>query len=294
MLRHNNPGPVVPKRVVVLGARGFIGKVLVDALARQKTPTLALSSAELDLSQSDAGAELAGRLQTGDAVVILSALTPDKGHGADIFLKNVQIAASVGVALEKVPPAHVVYVSSDRVYSFGAGLVSESSRVELRDLYGAMHLSREVMFKIGTKSPVAILRPTLVFGVGDTHNSYGPNLLRRMARKEGKITLSGEGEETRDHIHVDDVVALVLLTLHHRSAGLLNLATGRSVSYAELARKVVALFDRPIKIVTTPRQNPVTHRHFDITALRAAFPSFVFTPLDEGLARAHRGMFELE
>jgi hypothetical protein len=42
----------------------------------------------------------------------------------------------------------------------------------------------------------------------------------------------------------------------------------------------------------TPRQNPVTHRHFDTTALVKAFPTFAFEPLDAGLARAHRDMLE--
>src|SRR3546814_11446336 len=64
-----------------------------------------------------------------------------------------------------------------------------------------------------------LLRPTLIYGAEDTHNSYGPNRLRRMARKDARITLFGAGEETRDHISVDDVYRLILLTLRHRSEG---------------------------------------------------------------------------
>jgi nucleoside-diphosphate-sugar epimerase len=225
---------------------------------------------------------------------VLSAITPDKGRGADTFVKNSQIAASVCAALERVSPAQLVYISSDAVYPMTAGLVSEATCAEPPDLYGAMHLSRELMFKAIAKCPLAVLRPTLVFGTDDTHNSYGPNRLRRTARKDGKITLFGDGEEMRDHMHVDDVVSLISLTLRHRSSGTINLASGHSVSYAELARKVAALFDRKIEIIGSPRQSPVTHRHFDITALRAAFPTFVFTSQDEGLARAHSEMFELE
>ena len=111
-----------------------------------------------------------------------------------------------------------------------------------------------------------------------------------MAHKEGRITLFGEGEETRDHILGDDVAALTLLMLRHRSSGMLNVATGQSITYAELAKKVAVLFNEPIDIVSTPRQNLITHRHFDVTALHKAFPTFTFTPLDEGLAKAHRDM----
>ena len=116
--------------------------------------------------------------------------------------------------------------------------------------------------------------------------------LAQAVSKDGKITLFGQGEETRDHIPVDDVAALSVLVLRHCSTGTLNVATGRSISYAEVARKVAALFDKPIEIAGTARQTPITHRHFDVTALRKAFPTFVFTPLEDGLAKAHREMME--
>jgi UDP-glucose 4-epimerase len=172
------------------------------------------------------------------------------------------------------------------------GLISEQTCAEPEDLYGMMHLAREMMVKSATKAPVAVLRTTLVYGAADTHNSYGPNRLRRMARKDGKIALFGQGEETRDHIPVDDVAGMTVLALRHRSAGTLNVATGRSISYADLAKKVAALFDKPVEIAGTARQTPITHRHFDVMNLRKAFPTFMFMSLEEGLAKAHRGMME--
>ncbi len=281
-------------RVIVLGGHGFIGGALLAALERARVPTLAPSSVELDLAAEGAGGRLAALLRPTDALVVLAAVTPDKGRGPGLFLRNLQMVASVCAALETATPAHVVYFSSDAVYPTDVGRVTEESCAQPPDLYGMMHLAREVMLKTSTKAPVAVLRPTLVFGSADTHNSYGPNRFRRMAKKEGRITLFGGGEETRDHIVVDDVAALAVLMLRHRSSGTLNLATGHSISFAGLARKVVALFDRPIEIVATPRQNPITHRHFDVIALRKAFPTFAFTPLDDGLARAHREMLERE
>jgi nucleoside-diphosphate-sugar epimerase len=204
------------------------------------------------------------------------------------------MAANVCAALEKTPVAHIVYFSSDAVYPMDVARVTEASCAQPADLYGVMHLTREVMLRTSARAPVAVLRSTLVYGAGDTHNSYGPNRFRRMARTERHITLFGEGEEQRDHILVDDVAALAWQVLRHRSSGTLNLATGRSISYAELAREVAALFDGPIEVVGTPRQNPITHRHFDVTALRKAFPTFRFTLLEKGLAKAHREMLKSE
>lgn len=288
MLTHRNPNAKTPARVVVLGANGFVGRALVAHLLARGVPTLAVGRDRIDLTADDAADRLATELRADDAVAFLSALTPDKGRGIPTFQANIKMAAAVCAALERVTPAHVVYVSSDAVYPFRTGQISEETPAEPTDLYGAMHLTRELMVRQATKASVAVLRPTLIYGAADTHNSYGPNRLRRMAKKDGRITLFGGGEETRDHVYIDDVVSLIDLAIAHRSEGTLNLATGGSISYADLAAKIKVLSAAPVEIVTTPRQNPITHRAFDVTALYRAFPAFRFTPMDQGLATASR------
>lgn len=294
MLQHHNATPTKPDRVVVLGSRGFIGRHLIAHLKDEAISALAVGSDQIDLTGADAGERLAAVLRADDAVVMLNAITPDKGRDIDIMMRNLAMAHAVCVALAKQPVAHMVYVSSDAVYPFTAGLVSENSPAAPIDLYGSMHRTREIMFESTVKAPLAIVRPTLVYGTDDSHNSYGPNRFRRQAAKDGKITLGGEGEETRDHIAVQDLVRLIGVIVSHRSAGKLNLATGRSVSFQELARLVAAQFDRPVEIVFTPRGSPVTHRTFDVTACRKAFPTFVFTPLRDGLSAAHAAMLAAE
>lgn len=288
MLIHQHAEETLPARVVVLGANGFVGKAMMQSLARRKIAARAIGRAEIDMAANDAASRLAAELKPDDAVVFLSAITPDKGRSTDSFLANLRMGAALTAALEMSPAAHIVYVSSDAVYPFRAGLVNEESPAEPLDLYGAMHLAREIMMKQVAKTPVAILRPTLIYGAADSHNSYGPNRLRRMARKDGRIVLFGAGEETRDHIYIDDVVELIVQAVLYRSAGTLNLATGSSISYAELAVKIGKIARSKIEIATTKRQNPITHRAFDTTAVYRTFPAFHFTPLDEGLATSSR------
>lgn len=294
MLTHHAKVPIAPSRVVVLGSRGFVGRALVDRLRADGLSVAAIGSDRIDLAASDAEAKLGAELRPDDAIVFLSALTPDRGRGVEPFLANMRMAAAVCAALERSRVGHVVYVSSDAVYPFRTALINESSCAEPADLYGAMHLVREIMVKQATKAPVAILRPTLIYGAQDTHNSYGPNRLRRTARKDGRITLFGAGEETRDHIAIGDVARLIALAIVHHSSGTLNLASGRSISFAELARLVARQFPPgSIEIVGSPRQTPITHRAFDITGLYRSFPEFVVTPLERGLAAAHREEMEV-
>jgi len=152
-----------------------------------------------------------------------------------------------------------------------------------------MHLARELMVKQIAGLPVAVLRPTLIYGAADTHNSYGPNRFRRMARKDKTIAMFGEGEETRDYICVDDAAAIIELALRHGSTGTLNLASGRSISFADLARKVAEPFETPIQVASRPRSGgTITHRAFDVSAIYRSFPTFQFTPLERGLLAAHQ------
>ncbi len=288
MLTHTFDTLQKPARVVLLGGSGFVGQALQASLEKGKTAVKSFSSTELDLSAEAAVNVLADELQEDDHLVVLSALTPDKGRDIATFMKNLKMIETVCAAISKAPVKQVVYFSSDAVYPLGDSPVSESSAAAPVDLYGAMHLARELMLKDTVGDKLAILRPTLIYGANDSHNSYGPNRFRRVAAKDSKITIGGNGEETRDHIFVEDVAALVDLVLGHCSNGLLNVATGRSVDFGTLARMVADLFDEGVEVCPTERNMPVTHRHFDVTAVRKAFPEFRFTPLEEGLQEAHK------
>ena len=261
-------------------------------LEAERIATLAPASNELDLAAPGAAGRLADLLRPDDAVVMLAALTPDKGRGAATMAKNLAMMQPLCEVLATSGCAQLVYFSSDAVYGLGPARVTEDTPAAPQDLYGAMHLAREIMARELAKVPVLVLRPTLVYGIDDTHNAYGPNRFRRAAQKDGRIQLFGGGEETRDHIHVDDVAAVTLRCLLRRTTGTLNLATGTSTSFHRVAELVASQFDRPIEIACAPRANPVTHRHFDVTNLLKVFPDLRLTGLEAGVARCHREMKE--
>ncbi len=288
MIAHGNASSTKPARVVLVGAGGFIGAALRMPLEAAGIPVLALRSADVDLSVPTAANALAEALRPSDAVVMLAAITPDKGRDAKALIKNLAMMDALCGAIAKVGCAHLVYFSSDAVYDPAVSRVAEETPASPRDLYGAMHYTRELMARVATRAPVLVLRPTLVYGVGDTHNAYGPNRFRRAAQKEHRIALFGGGEELRDHIHVNDVAALAARCLMHASSGTLNMATGRSWSFRQVADVVARQFEAPIEIVETPRANPITYRHYDVTNLLKAFADFRFTSLEEGIARVHR------
>lgn len=292
MLEHVNQPPVTPKRAVILGA-GFVGGAATAAFEAEGTPVLALGRRDIDLLADGAGADLAARLRPEDTFVVISAEAPCKN--AAMLERNIRMMRAVVDALAQVQPAHVIYVSSDAVYADSSGPLAESSSAEPGSLHGVMHLARELMLKEAVKGPLAILRPTLIYGAADPHNGYGPNRFLRLAAAGETIQLFGEGEERRDHVDVRDVAELIRLIAHHRSRGVLNAATGAVTSFREIAEMAAGLAAAPVAVKGSPRQGSMPHggyRPFDPTATHAAFPDFRYTPLAEGLARTQAEMTE--
>ena len=291
MLEHLNSAPKAPQRVVVIGAAGFVGKAVAARMERDGVSMLRVTRDQVDLSAADAGARLAALLRPGDAVVAAAARAPCKD--ADMLVENMMMARALARALSAVEVAHVVNISSDAVYADSPAPLKESSCASPASLHGVMHLAREVMIRSALKAPLAVLRPSLLYGAGDPHNGYGPNRFRRLAAQGQEIVLFGEGEERRDHVFIDDVAELVARVLFRRSQGTLNVATGVVYSFRAIAEKVVALSGRSVAIRGTPRSAPMPHdgyRPFDITDCKKAFPDFGYTSLEEGLARAQSEM----
>ena len=287
---HHHPyaHQVLPHRVVVLGGGGFIGGAIVCRLKELGITCISLGRPDFDLLKPDAAEKLAQTLGKQDTLVVVSAKAPCKDM--IMLIKNNQMAHAVLGALKNQPVSHVVYISSDAVYKDSTLPLTEDSCAEPGSLHGVMHLSREVALRQEFAGPLAVVRATLVYGLDDPHNGYGPNRFRRLAASGQEIMLFGEGEELRDHVHVEDVAELVKRIILHRSVGIANAVSGQVVSFRTLADFAVKDFSSASNIKSTPRNGPMPHnglRTFDNSAVLKAFPGFRFKSWQEGLSAVH-------
>ena len=289
MLAHHHASPIAPRRAVVIGAGGFVGSTIVAAIAAEEIPVVGLTRRDVDLLAPGGSEQLKARLQPDDAVIFVSAIAPAKNVAQ--LTANLRMAEAACGALAAVPPAHLVYISSDAVYVDDANPVTERSPVAPSTIHGMMHAARELMFRSLGTGPFVCLRPTLIYGAHDPHSGYGPNRFRRQAAKGEPITIFGDGEEKRDHVAVEDVARLALRILAHRSSGALNAVTGVSTSFHDIAHLVADNFAPKAAVKSVPRTGPrphLLHRFFDIGDCYKCFPDFAFEPLAHGIARMHR------
>jgi len=116
--------------------------------------------------------------------------------------------------------------------------------------------------------PAVALRYFNVYGPQQGHNQYA-GVIRtffEQARSGGPITVEGDGQQTRDFVHVDDVVRANLLAATSDARGTaFNVGTGRSTTIEELARTVRAVTDSDAEVThTDPRPGDVRHSRADI------------------------------
>ena len=89
---------------------------------------------------------------------------------------------------------------------------------------------------------IGIARLFNIYGEGQNPNYAGviARFLGRVKNRE-PLTIFGNGEQTRDFIHVFDVSRAVLNVVDKRAEGVFNIATGKPTSINELARKMLHL-----------------------------------------------------
>jgi ADP-L-glycero-D-manno-heptose 6-epimerase len=193
------------------------------------------------------------------------------------------------------------YASSAAVYGAGQSFAETPENEAPINLYGYSKtlFDRYVRRRLpAVRSPVAGLRYFNVYGPREQHKGRMASVawhFYRQIEETGRCRLFagsggyGDGEQRRDFVYVDDVVAVNLWLLERGGkSGVYNVGSGRSQSFNDVARAVIAHSGRgEIEYIPFPDDLRGRYQSFteaDLTCLREAGCEVEFRTVEAGVS----------
>jgi nucleoside-diphosphate-sugar epimerase len=133
--------------------------------------------------------------------------------------------------------------------------------------------------------PVTVIRPFSGYGEDQDETYPFRAILGRVRRREDPLTVWGTGEQVRDWIHVDDLVAGALAVAESGTEDPVNLCTGLATSFLELAEMMArAAGYEPVVKPLADKPAGVAYRVGDPSRMLRFYEPRV--PLEDGIRRA--------
>jgi UDP-glucose 4-epimerase len=285
---------------LVTGGAGFIGSHLVDALAARGDDLLVIDDfssgrrenladalaagvdvAELDVADAEAVFDAVGAFRPQSVFHLAAQIDVRRSMADPGFDARLNVAGTVNAleAAVRSGSSRFVFTSTGgAIYGEGAERpdelpFAETARCEPFSVYGQSKLAAEGYVDLYARTR-GLAATTLRLG-----NVYGPRqdpateagvvaIFCELGSDGGRPTVFGTGEQTRDYIHVADVVAALIAAEASDDPGPLNVGTGVATSVLQLAELVGRAFGRDDfePRFAPPREGEVEQTFLDTSA----------------------------
>jgi len=244
-------------RILVTGAAGFVGSNLAKRLAADGHETVALDdfSSASWVNLVDFPADVV-TCDVSDQVNVLASAVPFDVifHQASItdttvldqrkmmhnnvegFRKVLDLAAEWG--------SRVVWASSAATYGRGPAPMRESQKAEPLNVYGYSKLAMERLaeqYREQLQQPIVALRYFNVYGPGEQHKGKFASMIHQLAkqmRAGNRPRIFKNGEQKRDFVYIDDVIAANIAAMTSKQSGVFNVGSGASASFNEVVEQL--------------------------------------------------------
>lgn len=292
-------------RVCVTGGAGFIGSHLTNRLVGINDVVVLDDLSNGDPVRLPEGVELVeGDIRDPDAVSravggsdlvyhLAAQIDVDWSVEAPVESHSVNVDGSLEVLeAARRNDVRVVAASSAAIYGEVDQLpVKEGDAKEPSSPYGLEKLSLDHyvgMYHDLYGLPSVVLRPFNVYGPGQGCGQYAGvvSIFRRQASQGGPLTVEGDGTQTRDFVHVRDVVRALLLAAGTDETGeAFNIASGRGTSILELSEVFQVHAGRGVEVVhVEPRPGDIGESRADVSKAEELLGFEPEVSLEEGIS----------
>ena len=170
---------------------------------------------------------------------------------------------------------------------------TENSDIKPQSLYGFTKYSQENLVELMCKSlkiDYSILRLQNVYGIGQSLNNPYTGILSIFSvllRKNKKINIFEDGNESRDFINVIDVAGAFIKVLKEEKTNfeILNIGSGEGKTVMEIAKMLKKLYSSKSEIQVTGdfRVGDIAHNIADISKANKMIQFFPVVTLEKGL-----------
>ena len=249
-------------RSVVTGGAGFIGSNLVDHLVRVGHKVIVLDNfvsgkksnlthhkkkdvkiKRIDISKEKNLEKYFNRVDYVFHLAGLAEIIPSIKNPKKYFNVNVLGTLKVLEAAKKAKVKKLIYAASSSCYGSPKNFpTSEKEKIDIKHPYGlTKFLGEQLVIKYATNFEM----PNISFRF---FNVYGPRLnmsgqysavfgnFLKQKRSNKPLTIVGSGKQTRDFIHVEDLINAFIKVIKSRLVNkIYNLGSGKEVSINKIA-----------------------------------------------------------
>ena len=271
-------------RVLVTGAKGFVGVRLVRRLQDDGHVPIAVDIDEMDVTDRAAVRETI-EAEAPEAIIHLAGISfvpdADKDPGLACRVNFSSAQNLLGCVEDAGRPIRILLVGSGEQYgptAPGAPPVAEDTPLEPGSVYALAKTAADLAGELAARRGQDVLRvrPFNHTGVGQRDVFVAPEFARQVAEIEAgrRARMSvGNLASVRDLLHVDDVVDAYVRLLDPRvPAAAYNVASGVGTRIGDLIEMLRARSTCPIEVDADPRKlgRPANARVGDATRLREA------------------------
>lgn len=293
------------KRILVTGGAGFIGSNIVESLVPDNDVRVLdnLSSglrsdvpSEATLIEGDIRNDTDLEQATEDVDIIFhqaALVDVEKSVRRPETTHDINVTGTVKLLeYARKESAHVVFASSAAVYGHPERVpIPEDLSTDPTSPYGLSKLAAEQYVRLYEELyglSTVVLRYFNVYGPGQIDGEYSAviSTFVEQASNREPITVEGDGSQTRDFVHIEDVVRANLLASRSGVSGVFNVGTGQSVSILELAEIVSEITGSESEIThTEARSGDIDRSRADISRLESQLGYEPTVSLTTGLER---------